>query len=153
MAVEIRLARPEDGVALAANLRPEDLAEVQAYGWVHDIEASMVDNIRRSLLCWTAEEGGDLVAVFGVAPLSMTGGIGSPWMLGTPLLERRSRVLVAQTRVYIPRMLRAFPFLFNHVHARNTRSVRWLARLGFTVQPAQPYGTAGELFHPFFMKA
>ena len=150
MAVEIRPAVPADGLALAANLRDQDRAEIAAYGWVHDVEAEMVANIQRSALCWTAEDEGRLVAVFGVAPMDGHPRWGSPWMLGTPLLAQHSRVLVRVCPGYIERMQVDFPYLFNYVHAGNTRSIGWLKRLGFTVEPATRYGTAGAMFHPFF---
>jgi len=83
----------------------------------------------------------------------MLTGLGSPWMLGTPELDRHSRVLVRRTPEYIGRMLNAFPHLVNFVHAKNTTSVRWLRRLGFTLHDARPYGALGEPFHFFEMRA
>jgi hypothetical protein len=50
-------------------------------------------------------------------------------------------------------MLKAFPHLVNFVHAKNTTSVRWLRRLGFTLHEAVPYGALGEPFHPFELRA
>lgn len=110
-------------------------------------------SVMNSVLCWTGEADGEVAAIMGVAPLSVMSGIGSPWMMGTPLLDRHSRVLVRMTPSYIARMLRAFPHLVNFVHADNTTSVRWLRRLGFTMHAPEPYGQAGELFHKFEMKA
>jgi len=34
-----------------------------------------------------------------------------------------------------------------------SRSVCWLARLGFTIHPPEPYGCLGEMFHRFEMHA
>ncbi len=150
--VLIRLTAPEDAAELFANLRPADLAECTAYGHP-DLAASIADNARRSLLCWTAFVDGELAAILGVAPLNILGGIGSPWMLGTPVLDRHARILVRESRVYIARMLTAFPHLVNFVHAENATSVRWLRRLGFTLHEPVPYGAKGELFHPFEMRA
>lgn len=74
-------------------------------------------------------------------------------MLGTPALDRHSRVLVKATPYYINRMLDAFPHLINCVHTKNHTSVRWLRRLGFTLHEAIPYGAPGEMFYPFEMRA
>jgi hypothetical protein len=74
-------------------------------------------------------------------------------MLGTPVLNASSRILVRKTPEYIAQMLKAFPHLVNFVHAENTTSVRWLRRLGFTVHEAQAFGALGEPFHPFEMRA
>lgn len=150
--VVIRLTQPGDAAELAANLRPADLAECRAYGR-GDIAAGIISSANRSMLCWTGLVDGELAAIIGVAPISVMSGIGSPWMLGTPVLDQHSRVLVRRTPEYIAKMLNAFPHLVNFVHAKNTTSVRWLRRLGFTLHAAQPYGALGEPFHPFEMRA
>lgn len=150
--VVIRLTQPGDAAELAANLRPADLAECQAYGR-EDIAAGIASSVNRSMLCWTGLVDGELAAIIGVAPINVMGGIGSPWMLGTPVLDQHSRVLVRRTPEYIAKMLNAFPHLVNFVHAKNTTSVRWLRRLGFTLHAAQPFGALGEPFHPFEMRA
>ena len=154
MAAEVLIRPTQSGDAelLAANLRAADLAECLAYGR-EDLTAGIVGSANRSMLCWTAFIDGELAAILGVAPVNVMAGIGSPWMLGTPVLDRHSRVLVQRTPGYIAKMLNAFPHLVNFVHAKNTTSVRWLRRLGFTLHPAVPYGAAGELFHPFEMRA
>jgi hypothetical protein len=150
--IVIRPTQPGDAAQLFAHLRASDLAECQAYGQP-DIAAGIESSVRRSILCWTGLVDGELAAIIGVTPVNVLTGVGSPWMLGTPLLDRHQRVLVRRTPEYIARMLNAFPHLVNFVHARNTTSVRWLRRLGFTLHEAVPYGPLGELFHPFELRA
>lgn len=150
--VLIRPTEPGDAARLFANLRASDLAECRAYGHP-DIAASIASCVDRSVLCWTGLVDGELAAIFGAAPVNMLAGIGSPWMLGTPVLDRHQRILVRRTPEYIGKMLKAFPHLVNYVHAKNTTSVRWLRRLGFTLHDAVPCGARGELFHPFEMRA
>lgn len=149
--VLIRPTEPGDAVRLFTNLRASDLAECRAYGHP-DTAASIASCVNRSVLCWTGLVDGELAAIIGVAPVSILTGVGSPWMLGTPVLDRHQRVLVRMTPEYISRMLKAFPHLVNYVHAKNTTSVRWLRRLGFTLHEAVPYGPLGEPFHPFEMR-
>ena len=150
--VLIRPTEPGDAARLFANLRASDLAECRAYGHP-GIAASIESSVNRSVLCWTGLVDGELAAIIGAAPVNMLTGVGSPWMLGTPVLDRHQRVLVRMTPEYISRMLKAFPHLVNYVHAKNTTSVRWLRRLGFTLHEAVPYGPLGEPFHPFEMRA
>ena len=150
--VLIRPTEPGDADLLIANLRPSDLAECQAYGRP-DIAAGIASSVNRSVLCWSGFVDGELAAILGVAPINMLTGIGSPWMLGTPVLDRHQRVLVRSTPEYIGRMLKAFPHLVNFVHAQNTTSVRWLRRLGFSLDEAAPFGALGEPFHRFEMRA
>lgn len=150
--VLIRPTEPGDAAELFAHLRASDLAECRAYGRP-DIAAGIASSVNRSALCWTGLVDGELAAIIGVAPINMLTGIGSPWMLGTPVLDAHSRVLVRRTPEYIARMLKAFPHLVNFVHAKNTTSVRWLRRLGFSLSEPVPFGPLGELFHPFEMRA
>lgn len=150
--VLIRSTEPEDVELLAANLRQADLAECYAYGHTDQLPG-LRQSAACSVLCWSGFVDGELAAIIGVTPVSVMGGIGSPWMMGTPVLDRHSRILVRRTPDYIGRMLTAFPHLVNHVHAKNVTSVRWLRRLGFTLHEAEPYGARGELFHRFEMRA
>ena len=105
------------------------------------------------MLCWSAFVDGELACIIGAAPVSVISGIGSPWMLGTPVLDANRRVLVRKTPDYIRQMLKAFPHLVNYVHAENATSVRWLRRLGFILHEAAPFGALGEAFHRFEMRA
>lgn len=136
---------------LAANLRESDADELRACGIANPFEA-IDSSVKRSLLCWAGTVDGELCCLMGVTTLDLLAGHGSPWMLGTPALNRHSRILVRLTPDYISRMLRVFPLLTNHVHAKNTTSVRWLRRVGFTLDEPAPFGPFGEMFHRFEMR-
>lgn len=150
--IVIRRAELGDADLLASAMRQSDIDELHACGH-SDLHHVVRSSIERSVLCWSAFADGELCCILGASPLNMMLGIGSPWMLGTPVLDRHQRVLVRKTPEYIGRMLNAFPHLVNFVHAHNHTSVRWLRRLGFTLHEAQPYGALGEPFHLFEMKA
>lgn len=149
--VSFRPLQYGDVAHLARHLRPADRAEIEAQ---HGVGVSMFDIIARAVLvsshCWVAADTGDKpVAIFGVAPVSLLSGIGSPWMLATPEAERHPRTLVTGGRRYLSRMRTSYSSLFNYVDARNEQSIRWLSRLGFSILPAAPYGLQGEPFHRF----
>lgn len=77
---------------------------------------------------------------------------GRVWLLGTDLLtasQREVRSSVRLSRAWVTDQARRFGRLFNFVWAGNAVSVRWLAWLGFTLEPALPLGCAGAPFHPF----
>lgn len=150
--VTIRPVRTDDVELLIANLRESDMTECQAYG-TPDIPAGIRSSVKTSVLCWSGFIDGELAAILGVAPVNVLAGVGSPWMLGTPVLDAHSRVLVRAVPPYTARMLKAFPHLVNFVHAENTTSVRWLQRIGFTLHEAQPFGRLGAPFHKFEMRA
>lgn len=149
--VEIRPLREGDIEALLANMRQPDRDEVEAAG--QDVENGVISSVQMSAMCWAAEINGRLACLFGVAPISLLGGVGAPWLLGTDVLDRHPRALIRNTGPYLDAMRSAFPHLVNYVDARNTRSIRWLKALGFRFQPAQPYGPRGFAFHRFEMES
>lgn len=147
---------PEAGdiAYIAQHMREADRQELAAVlGDVSPADA-LAMAVMRSTLCWTGiAEDRTPVSMFGVAPVALLGGIGSPWLLGTDRVFESARVLIREGRQYATRMLEQFPHLVNYVDARNVASIRWLARIGFTIHAPQPYGAAGLPFHRFEMRA
>lgn len=139
---------------IADNMRNEDRDEVLAATGRYDMRALLVEALSFSSQRWVALSSGKPVALFGVGPANSK--VGVPWMLVTHDVfqtPRASRALVAKGRWYIQRMLAEYQHLENYVDARNTRAVRWLEHLGFTVHPAEPYGPYEYPFHRFEMRA
>lgn len=151
--VKVREVRPGDAALLAANMRPADVLEVEAVHGPGDLTAAIEEALASSTLSWTAEADGELMCIFGVAPVSLMSDVGVPWLLGTPVVQRNGRALTRLAPTYIARMLTAFPCLANGVDTRNTAAVRWIARMGFELLPPTPVGAARVPFHPFRMAA
>ena len=136
--------------AIAADLRTADTEEIHGVTGHRDYLPVLRAAIAMSDLLWTIEVDGEPAALFGVAP---SDGTGSPWMLGTPALERAPKQLTKLGRQYVRLMNDKYATLLNYVDARSLKSVYWLARLGFTVQKeTEPYGAFGLPFHRFGMK-
>lgn len=143
-----------DVAFLAAHLRADDVQELAA---TRGPNVHPADAISRAVLlsshAWVAaSEGGRAIAIFGVAPVSLLNGIGSPWLLATDEAFRHPRSLVVEGRRYLSVMRAIYSDMVNYVDARNVRSVRWLKHLGFTLHPAAPYGIEDEPFHKFEIK-
>lgn len=152
LAVEFTAPTPADVDELVANLRDQDVAELDAAG-LADHREVIADGIRRSAFCFACRIDGRMAAIFGVAPFGgLMSPTGVPWLLGTPEVPRHRRILARQARPYILRMLALYPHLINAVHAENTVAVHWLKRMGFTLLPAAPYGPRGAPFHYFEMR-
>lgn len=133
-------------------MREADVLELAAGGF-SDTRAAVETSIASSTACWAARVNGELAAIFGVAPIgTLMGGVGAPWLLGTPAVPRHRRVLAACARPYIHVMLRAYPHLQNLVHAKNTVAVAWLKRMGFVLHAPQALPPLGEMFHLFEMR-
>lgn len=134
---------------IAKHLRAADKQELRA---VHGAVVSFSDLLSRAVLLsshvWVATDE-EPVCLFGVAPVSLLGGVGSPWMLGTERTFEHPRTLVSAGQQYLRVMQSHYAELFNYVDARNDRSIRWLKHLGFAFSPARPYGVQGLPFHKF----
>lgn len=151
--IEIRPVRQGDVEELVAKMRQADVDELHAIG-LTDFVGRVTESVGRSLIALTATADGEVGCIFGVVPAGPTFGLGGiPWMLGTDLVTKHQRVLMRRCRPYIHDMLELYPHLFNHVHADNHAAIRWLKCVGFTLQPPQPYGPLGALFHRFDMRA
>lgn len=150
-AVDVRSVLQADCVELAANLRGQDRAELDAAGHRDHLQ-TICASVSRSDWAYTVTVAGRVACIFGVAPI---GGLldprGVPWMLGTDLVPQNRRALARLAPGYIRAMLQAYPHLLNTVHANNTLAVRWLARAGFTLHA--PHDHNGEPFQLFEMKA
>lgn len=137
----IRGATAADATALAADLRPQDAAEIRAMrGEAADLTEAIRHSIAISSHAWTAHIGGVIAMVGGVAPIgSLLGGnIGSPWLLGSSAMFRRPGVLTRTGRRYVAFMHTIYPELSNLIDHRNAVSIAWLQRLGFTVHTGSP---------------
>lgn len=152
MEVKTRHLREGDIEHLAAHMRQADVDEIVA-GTGNPPADAVIESVQLSSVALGFEIDGELACIFGVAPLTgMLGSIGSPWLLGTTLLDRHPRVLIQWGPHYVEGMLALFPHLMNFVDARNRRSIRWLKWLGFKFYDAEPHGHAGLPFHRFELR-
>lgn len=151
MAAEISLATPEDVAELAVSVREPDRKEIWRSSATSP-EAALRRALKVSDVVWTGRYDGDLVCMFGVAPVSIITGVGSPWMVGTDLIEKHARPFLRANKTYIGHMLRKYPTLMNYADTENVVAVRWLEWLGFEMNTPKPYGPFGALFHKFEMR-
>lgn len=73
-------------------------------------------------------------------------------MLTTDEIAQAAIPFWRENRKYLSSLLERYDMLFNYVDARHTASIRWLRRLGFSMEPAAPFGVDGVPFHRFEMR-
>jgi hypothetical protein len=151
MEVRTRPWTESDIGVIASCMRPADVAECEAHGFVDPWDALQYSVRVSPGECWTATVNGEPAALFGVA--DSVAPMGFPWLLGTPRTEAAASHFVRLAHQFLPRWLDRWPVLMNYVDARNLASVRWLERIGFTVHPAEPHGPHGLLFHIFEIRS
>lgn len=108
-----------------------------------------------SRIACTAMLEGEPIAMFGVSPVSILGGIGTPWMVGTEAMDqlRVQKALLRHSSRLIGVFREEFPgALFNTVDKRNEAAMRWLAWLGFSFGPEYPVGPDSIPFVLFYWR-
>lgn len=149
----LQLRTPDaDGIRhIASHLRQHDTQELHAvHGVGLNIEQCLQRSVRVSEEChMLATVDGEPVALFGVAPVSMLGGMACPWVLGTDAFMAHPRDIVVLGKRMVLKWASRYDLLFNFVDARNVRSIAWLRHIGFQVLEPQPYGLEGLPFHRF----
>lgn len=141
-----------DIVAIAADMRPADRAEVWAASRLGP-EPALRRSLDASTHAWAIRVDGQPLVLMGVGPISLLGGIGVPWLLSAGPAVRHAKVLHRAGLPILAAMRAAYPaLLVNFVDARNATSIRWLRWLGFVFEPAAPHGAFGLPFHRFTMR-
>lgn len=149
------LATDAQVMALAHGLRQADRDEMTAAHGL-DVEDPV---IRLALLRAAAasgdtlaaldEENGAVVALLGCVPVSMVSGVAAPWLLGTEVCQQYRRDLLVRGRAAVQAWQQEWPTLVNHCDARHSAALRWLRRLGFTLEEPRPWGALGLPFVRF----
>lgn len=152
-AVDLRPAAAADVATLARELRAADRDELLASTGSDDVRAIVADSVRRSVAPLAAvDPDGRLIALFGHAPVgTILTPLAAPWLLGTDLVSRNAGILIKLSREYVALWREHFPLLVNFVDARNRASIRYLKRVGFTLDDPAPHGALGLPFHRFHM--
>lgn len=155
--VEVRWPTEQDVRDLVAGMREADRAELEAsIGHGVDEAGAMADVVARSSHAWAIIVNGKLGMIGGLFPMGtvLGGDEAQPWMMATTHMERAPGTLMKVALRYLSVMKRCYPRLSNHVDARNTKSIRWLRRMGFTVHShTVPFGPYSMPFHPFEMNS
>lgn len=133
---------------LAPRLRAEDALEITSMG--ERPLSCLWHSWRGSPLRRTVTVDGTVAAMWGVHG-ALTGGIGIPWLLTAPEIERVPVAMVRHGRREAAAMLDLYPTLENYVMASYGRAVRFLGVLGFTLGETIPI--RGVPFRRFTMNA
>ncbi|MCM7687617.1 hypothetical protein M8S61_08175 [Enterobacter asburiae] len=137
--------------AMLPNVRQADVDEFLATnGWIP--RRVLETGLRTSTFCCAGLVNGEVVTIFGVAPASMIGGSGIPWLVGTDALEKYQRTFLRRCGKVVNAMLTVYPYLENYIDARNHVARAWLNWLGFTIEEPKPYGIQRLPFHRFHME-
>jgi hypothetical protein len=133
---------------LAANMRAIDRRECEALG--KSPKQALRLSLRTAFRAITAldPDDGRPLAMFGVTPVSLMAGIGTPWFLGRDEVFDYGRDLMARGPGIIADWQRDFSLMENMVSVENTKAIALLRKWGAEVGgPTSVHG--GVVFVPF----
>lgn len=135
--VEIRPTLPGDSWLILADLRSEEVIELDAIG----VNSEMC--MRYGLIRGNAQTvfiHGEPAGIFGICDY---GDYQVPWAVFTRAIDRYPLAFLRAARRWVKSVEGT---LINYVDVRNERAVKWFAWMGFDVGEPEPYGLNGELF-------
>jgi hypothetical protein len=88
------------------------------------------------------------LAMFGVAPIDVIGGLGMPWFLGRDEVFDYGRDLMTRGPGIIAEWLKTFPVMENIVSRENVKAIRLLRKWGAEIG-SDPISRQGLEFVPF----
>ena len=145
-------ARPEHVGLLVEAIRPaarDQIAAVEGVGPAAVLERNLTVSDR----AWTGWIGGDIAAIFGVAPMALLSDTGVPWMIGGRGIDRHPLAFVRQSRAVVDDMQRGYALLHGYVRASHDAAIAWARWLGFEVLPPIEVGGRRILFNPIERRA
>lgn len=128
----IRNTIADDIEFLAANMRPEDVEEVEAIG-ITPLYA-LRHGFEHSDICLTMlGSDGVPIGMYGVAKSNYSQ-LGAIWLLGTKGIEGNAMLFLRHSREALDRLWSntAYDGFYNLSYAHNALHHRWLKWLGFT---------------------
>lgn len=151
MPISATIATPADAAELAANMRPQDRAEVEATG--QSPVQALITSMNVSAMAWTVRYDGKIMAMWGVVEIDQLGGKAIAWLLTSPEVEKHPRAFVRISVEVIAVLRTRYKVLMNFVDARYGMALRWAKRMGFEIIPQPRHiGLRGEPFYLINMK-
>jgi hypothetical protein len=137
-------------------MRDGDAAEARALGM--EPGESLDFSLSVSSAAFALELGGELAALFGVAPGPRRAALARTeydwaWMLSGRAVERHVRAFWCESKRVMAELRRAHPLLVAMVDARYEASLRWAWRLGGELLEPVPLGPSGMPFHPVIWRS
>lgn len=141
-------ATQEHADHIAANMNEADVAEIWASSRMTPHLALTMAVVSRDTRVGLAD--GVPICMFGCQAPSLLSDVAVPWLLGSKDISKHGRRFLRESKVYFAEMTKKHGVLVNYVDVRHKVAVRWLAWLGFTLEPAYPHGPDKLPFHRFY---
>lgn len=153
--VIVRESQLSDIMIMGDNLRETDKNEIWA-SHHHTPEEALLLSFNSAISCFTVENKGVPVALFGISPFTLLDNKANIWLLGTDsfdaLIKKNRKEFIRESKIFIGLLLEQYPLLENYVWEGNRASIKWLRLCGAILEESKPYGIEGKLFRYFYFK-
>lgn len=148
----VRASHLGDPALLAPYLREADLDEIEAATHLSPFEA-LHSSYYMSKPCKTIiGDTGNVIGMYGVAPMRHEGNakLGIIWCLTSPELFTIKKQFLRHCRQEIEEVTEGYDKVLNFIYSKNTRHIRWVKAMGFTVEAeTRPFGWQEKPFYYF----
>lgn len=142
-----------DAIELAATMRQKDRDELAAGTPDREAMEALEDGLAISAEAKVAiTEEGKVMAIWGVVPAESVLGprYGIGWLLTSGEVDRFPLAFFRETKAQLRDLLERWDGLTNAIWSGHEKALRWAARLGFQIFPAELAPT-GARFHAFYV--
>jgi hypothetical protein len=126
---------------LCRQLRGRERAALLALGR-SDAETLLAHEVARSCRSFAGTFAGEVLAIGGARALNLLSDEAYLWLICTEAALRHPVAFARGTLTGIAAINRQFPRLYGVVFADFSRSLRWLAWMGFTIEPPLAAGVS-----------
>lgn len=137
--VEIKPAIVGDVYALAPRLREEDVREAKEI-WGVAPESALITSYNESSESWSVFCRGKIIAMFGRVDYKWGA---APWLVGSPELTDHKLLMSAKVSEVLKEWQGQVNILRNSIDARNTSTIAWLERIGFSIRDQEAHSPNG----------
>ena len=139
----------EDVLAEAATVAREIDRQEAIYQTGKPLEEAMWSSFKMSSSSFAGRLDGELVVVWGVCALAPLEGIGQPWLVATPAIDRATFPFLRRCCYYLSDIKVGYDVLWNVVWEENRTAIGWLRWMGFEMKPMRKIGPYSKTFVPF----
>ena len=143
-------ATREHAEFVAANLYPEEVREIEAYGFT--AADGVMFSFHKAKHCWVADSPDGVVCMWGVSSDGTLIGGTAAWMVTTTLLDKYARSVLRQIKPRLYELCEQCNGLEAFVDSRHERALRFFEWLGFDISNGIPVGKQGIPFHKITLR-
>lgn len=127
---------------IANNARQADKDEVFNMNGLTISEAfKQTPNLYKDSYVW--EVDGKVVCIYGVTDSE---GDKVIWFLATDDFDKFRTIIGKRSKGIFERLIKGCKYVYNYVHYKHTKALKWAKWLGFKVYSPEPVGLNGELY-------